>query len=142
MDQERANHENALEKLRSDLMRETTHHLRAINDKLAIYRMVVDLIIEVLGDFDRNGSSRQPLNPDRMDHFNRQRMRVYGYLAMMTSQNIMDAQDNLMDYLLEVAFGNRDYIWGEVRELAINLLNEMRKDLKFDVSPISYNGRL
>ncbi len=50
-------------------------------------------------------------------------MRVYGYLAMLAPQSVMDAQDKLMDHLLKIANGSEGYEWQWVRELAINLLN-------------------
>lgn len=64
------------------------------------------------------------------------------YLAMVASQNIMDAQDRLVDRIILIANGEKSYVWSEIRELALALLNEIRKDLKFDESPIAYNGLL
>lgn len=157
MDKERAQHEKdlaalraklegdtarGLEALRTDLSIFKEQHLKGFHDKLSIYRMVVDLIVEVLGDFDLAHENHVQLNPQRMDQFNRQRMKAYGYLAMLASQQIMDAQDKLMDHLLKVAQGTKPYVWDEVRGLVINLLNAVRVDLKFDENPIAYRGEL
>jgi hypothetical protein len=69
-------------------------------------------------------------------------MRVYGYLAMVAPQAVMDAQDALMDKILLIAQGKEKYIWAEIRELALALLNELRRDIAIDKSLISYNGKL
>lgn len=157
MDKERAEHERDLAALRSKLEGDTARglealrtdlsifkeqHLKGFHDKVSIYRMVADLIVEVLGDFDLAQENSTRLNPQRMDQFNRQRMKAYGYLGMLASQQIMDAYDKLMDHLLVVSQGTRPYVWNEVRGLAINLLNEIRADLKFDETPIAYRGAL
>ncbi len=157
MDKERAQHEKELAELRAKLEGDTARgletlrtdlsifkeqYLKGFHDKLSIYRMVVDLIVEVLGDFDLAQKTNTPLSPHRMDQFNRQRMKAYGYLGMLASQQIMDAQDKLMDHLLVVSQGGKPYVWGEVRNLAINLLNSIRVDLKLDETPISYRGAL
>jgi len=157
MEQDRAKHAADLEALRASLAQDNNreleqmkhdlsifkeHHLRGLNDKLLTYRLVIDLIAEVLADFDLAMETGKKIPPDRFDHMNRLRLKAYGYLAMMASQPLMDAQDQMMDYLLQVANGSKDYDWPHVRGLAHGLLNEMRKDLKFDETPITYNGEL
>ncbi len=157
MEKDRAKHAEALERLRITLARDNDHeiekiksdlsifkehHLRGLNDKLLTYRLVIDLIAEVLADFDLAMETGQKISAERFDHMNRQRLKAYGYLGMMASQTLMDTQDQMMDYLLQVAHGNKKYDWPHVRKLAHNLLNEMRKDLKFDEVPITYNGEL
>ncbi|MEM0516715.1 hypothetical protein WCN91_15075 [Pseudoalteromonas sp. YIC-827] len=114
------------------------------SDKIAIYRMVIDTVAEILAAFDSH-SSRQ-LSPEdarnALNTFNRDRIRLYGYLGMLAPQSVMDAQDKLIDLLLLVANGNTVYDWAAVRELALSLINEVRKDVGIDKSPISYNGDL
>lgn len=146
MAKERAKHDAELTALRVKLESEVSilkeHYLRGFNDKLVAYRMVIDLVSEVLGDLDAARNTSRTLSPERKDATNRLRLKIYGYLAMMAPQNVMDAQDNLMDYLIEVINGKSNYDFGKTRSLAISLLNEMRKDIKIDVSPISYHGGL
>ena len=69
-------------------------------------------------------------------------MMLYGYLAMLAPQNVMDAYDKLMDHLLQIFHGTKQYLWTEVRALAISALNEIRKDVGIDKSPIEYRGEL
>lgn len=133
-----------LELLKRQLEIGTTTHLREIADKLAIYRAVVDLVSEVLGDFDQ--FSREGVQfedgPKRLERFNRQRLKIYGYMAMLAPQNVMDAYDALSDHLLLVAQGERLYSWDGTRKLAIALLNEVRADVGLNKTPIQYRGTL
>lgn len=125
-----------------DLIKETT--LRFQNDKILTYRAIIDVVSRMLSSFDANEMGR--LAPHeankRFDEFNEQRIRVYGYLAMLAPQSVMDAQDKLMDRLLEISHGSAEYVWEDIRGLALNMLNEVRKDIGIDSSPILYNGIL
>ncbi len=125
-----------------DVIKETT--LRFQNDKILTYRAIVDVVARILASFDSHQMGRlQPHETaSRFDEFNEQRIRVYGYLAMLAPQAVMDAQDHLMDHLLKISHGSIKYEWSKVRELAINLLNEIRKDVGIDKSPIEYRGEL
>lgn len=157
MTKERAYHERELEKLRSELERSTQKEiehikkqlavlqqedLRKFHDKVSTYQCFIDLIADILGDFDLYFHiKRQPLPEKAFDDFNRKRLRLYGYLAILVRQEILDAQDQLMDHLLRIAVGSVEYDWNTVRTLGLNLINEIRKDLGFEGS-IRYNGAL
>jgi len=125
-----------------DVFKETT--LRFQNDKILTYRAIVDVVARILSSFDAHQMGRlQPHEAgSRFDEFNEQRMRVYGYLAMLAPQPVMDAQDQLMDHLIKISHGSEKYEWPKVRGLAINLLNEIRKDIGIDKSPVEYRGEL
>ena len=144
LESERHKYAGDLEKTKRDLdvLKETT--LRFQNDKLLTYRAVIDVVSRILADFDAYKLGR--LDPaesgKRFDEFNEQRIRVYGYLAMLAPQTVMDAQDRLMDYLIRIANGSEAYDWEKVRDLAISMLNEIRVDIGIDKAPISYNGEL
>lgn len=136
--------ESELEKTKRelDVIKETT--LRFQNDKILTYRAIVDVVARILSAFDSHQMGRlQPQEAgSRFDEFNEQRLRVYGYLAMLAPQSVMDAQDQLMDYLIKIANGSVGYEWQKVRDLAINMLNEIRKDIGIDKNSISYRGEL
>jgi hypothetical protein len=138
------NLESVLEKTKRelDIIKETT--LRFQNDKILTYRAIVDVVARILSSFDSHQMGRLQAHEagSRFDEFNEQRIRVYGYLAMLAPQSVMDAQDQLMDYLLKIATGEDEYEWEKVRGLALNLLNEVRKDVGIDKSPIEYRGEL
>jgi hypothetical protein len=131
-----------IEGLKSDLNIYQEKHLRGFNDKIQTYRLMTDIIAEMLGDYDKVVLTNQRVPLDRLDATNRARIRVYGYLGMMAPQSVMDAQDQLFDYLILVAGGKHRYDWARARGLALTLLNEIRKDIGIDVTPIAYNGAL
>jgi hypothetical protein len=113
-------------------------------DKTVIYRMVIDTVAEILAAFDAHYTRK--LSPEEakqaLESFNKDRLRLYGYLGMLAPQTVMDAQDALIDRLLLVSYGNASYEWAEIRELALFLINEIRKDIGIDKNPIAYNGEL
>ncbi|WP_350237968.1 hypothetical protein U1R68_11850 [Pectobacterium colocasium] len=125
-----------------DLMKDKYVSIR--NDKVLIYRGVIDLIASLLAKLDAYSINRlsQDEAMKHFDEFNEQRIRLYGYMAMFAPQNVMDTQDELIDYLLQVAYGKRLYEWEEVRAMALALINEIRKDVGIDQAPIEYNGKL
>jgi hypothetical protein len=129
-------------KRKLDFVKETT--LRFQNDKIQTYRAIVDVVSRMLASFDSHQSGRLDQNEagSRFDEFNENRMKVYGYLAMLAPQSVMDSQDELMDHLLKIANGTETYEWQKVRELTINLLNEVRQDIGIDKSKIEYRGEL
>ncbi|TVL99201.1 MAG: hypothetical protein CV087_19040 [Candidatus Brocadia sp. WS118] len=130
MVQDRAKYEQALAKLQAELRhdseRELTNikndldifkekHLRGHSDKIAIYRLAVDIIAEKLGDLDYISLTKQ-MPPDALqkyDKFNRARIKAYGYLAMLAPQNVMDALDALFDHLILIAQGKEQYECGK-----------------------------
>ncbi len=157
METERHRHEQALTELRakleqtnqqsieffkSDLNIFKEKHLKGFHDKIQVYRLMIDIISDILGDFDSIQLTGQPLPRERFDTLNRARIRIYGYIGMIAPQAVMNAQDQLMDYLLEVADGNKPYVWVKVREFSLALINEVRKDIGIDVDSITYNGNL
>ena len=125
-----------------DIYKETVLSVR--NDKVVTYHAAVDVVSHILSALDSHESGRvTPVDAGKIfDNFNEQRMRVYGYLAMFAPQSVMDAQDELMDYVLKITGGTEKYQWESVRQKAINFLNEVRKDIGIDKNPISYNGEL
>ncbi|EKO3944675.1 hypothetical protein F7U70_003593 [Vibrio fluvialis] len=117
-----------------------SHH----SDKIAIYRMVIDTVAEILAAFDAHQNRKLSTTEanETLEKFNKDRIRLYGYLGMLAPQSVLDAQDKLVDRLILVANGNADYEWAVVRELVLKLINELRIDIGIDKSAISYNGQL
>ncbi|WP_375749995.1 hypothetical protein [Vibrio sp. HN007] len=144
LEQEKNRMATELEAVKRDLDLAKDKLLSNHSDKIAIYRMVLDTVADILAAFDANET--QKLTPEEatkaFNSFNKNRIRLYGYLGMLAPQEVMDAQDKLVDLLLLVSHGNATYDWEQVRELALGLINEVRKDIGIDKSPISYNGKL
>lgn len=133
-----------LERERSELSILKETFLKEHNEKIATYKTAVDVVAKVLADLDKWSLGDLPVQKGKAAYhsFNEQRIKVYGYLAIVAPQTVMDAQDALMDKILLIAQGQEKYIWAEIRELALALLNQIRTDIAIDKSPIYYNGKL
>ncbi|VVP04670.1 hypothetical protein PS900_03024 [Pseudomonas fluorescens] len=125
-----------------DVLKEKT--LRFQNDKILAYREITEIIAKLLAIMDaENGrivgwdTAKGPVH-----EFNEQRLKLYGYLAMLAPQAVMDAQDDLVDHLLLTASGDVDYKWSEVREKVLFLLNAVREDIGLAAGSIVYKGKL
>ncbi|MDO9532914.1 MAG: hypothetical protein Q7O12_12395 [Deltaproteobacteria bacterium] len=136
--------QTTIDNLKHDLELYKEKYLKEHKDKIEIYRLVINTVSDLLADFDVISITQNP-PPDtliKFDKFNRNRMMLYGYLAMLAPQNVMDAYDKLMDHLLQIFHGQNQYVWSEVRSFALSALNEIRKDIGIDKSPIEYRGEL
>lgn len=159
MEAERARYVQDLERLRAELHHASEanlasmkskidiykeKHLKGHADKLAIYRRVTDVVVELLGNLDKMPLLNAPQKNmiESWDRFNCGRMKVYGYLAMLAPQRVMDAMDGLMDHLILITQRKESYEWPRVRELVYTLLNEVRRDIGIDTTPIEYRGKL
>jgi hypothetical protein len=157
MNADKARHEAELARLRSDLDKSNQveverirtelaflkeHRLRDASDKVVIYRTFIDLISEFLAKFENAIENGSKLSGVQLTEFNRQRIRIYAYLALTAPQEVMDAHDKLIDHILNVAAGQFEYSWSTVRTFAIAMINECRKDIGLNTTSISYNGDL
>ncbi|MBN46061.1 MULTISPECIES: hypothetical protein [unclassified Methylophaga] len=152
------NHAIELEKITKELQRESdekltsiTHefeilkntHLREHSDKLIIYRTAMELVATMLAKLELIVmEKRPPLTDIELETFEAERLRIYAYLAMLAPQEVMDANDNLTDLLLEVVHQNKQTDWITIRGLALKLINSMRRDIGLNKTPIQYNGEL
>jgi len=157
MANEKAEHEKRLAELRADLEKANDtelskikneldifkeKHIKGHSDKIDIYRAVVDIIGNFIADLDVISQSQEVPGdlPKRIDQFNRERMRVYGYLAMLAPQNVLDSYDNLIEYIFEVLEGKNVYEFTEVRRRALVMLNTVRVDVGIGDAQVTYNG--
>ncbi len=131
----------------TDIYREK--HLKAHQDKINIYRLTADIVADLLAEVSTaviksaaSGGMPVPLPPDVWERFTKGRIRMYGYLAMLAPQEVMDSSDLLMDHLISTCEGREVYDWRKIRSLAIAMLNTVRKDIGIDVTPIDYRGKL
>ncbi len=99
-------------------------------------------MVELLNEFARFLAAVETAGSaqDIRHTFDRKRMALYGYLGMLAPQAVMDAQDALVDHLLDLMDGQASYEWTKIRSLAIALINEIRIDLGVDPTRIEYRG--
>lgn len=137
-----ASNQARLAEIQRDVAIYQEKHLGAHRDKIDAYRKVVDVVAPLLAAFDRFALGLCTLQELRsaIGRFDEDRIRLYGYLALVAPQSVMDSQDALMDYLLGVFDGSQPGEWKKIRTLTLNLINEARKDVGIDSSPIEYRG--
>jgi hypothetical protein len=166
MVKDRAEYAQELERLRAQLLRENEKELSNIRNELDIYkekhlkghivkietyRLGADILAEILGDLDvMNITGNLPLDPQkvldpqilqRLSQLGRASLKLYGYLAISAPQKVMDANDELRDYLDSILYGGEKYEPAKVYQLALKLANEIRKDIGIDESPLEYKGK-
>jgi len=159
MEKDRHRHSEELENLRANLHAKNEKHLKQLqseidlfneknlkahNDKLSTYRMGIDIVAAILADMEKfdEGRITQEEKIIIKDRFTYERIRLYAYLGMLSPQSVMDAQDMLIDYLLLIMNGRDRYQWGKIRELSLNFMNEIRKDIGINETTIKYRGKL
>jgi len=127
--------ETALEKLKSELDLIKNANITALNEKVKIYRLATDIFSDLIANIDDD-----IITIENKHLFNRERLKLYGYMGMIAPQPVMDACDNLTDYMFDIFEKENEYNWKILRKFALDLLNEIRKDININVSEIIYNG--
>lgn len=156
MDNERHKHERELEALRASLKAKNDEqltaissdyeifkqtHLREHNDKLVIYRASIDSVASILAKIELLViGERDDLSGEEKEAFENDRLRIYGYLAMLAPQNVMDANDAFVDLLLALIYDGEKTDWKTVRDSALRLTNAMRADIGLNKEPVTYKG--
>ncbi|MGY4041999.1 hypothetical protein [Aeromonas hydrophila] len=153
---EKANHEQKLEYLRVQLQKENQLHLAELNngleiykqthlrehsDKLVIYRATIELTAIMLAKVEMIALQyKRELSPEEKEKFEIERLKIYGYLAMIAPQEVMDANDVFVDQLLAIVFDGKVTSWETIRTKLLYLTNSMRRDIGIDKSDVAYNG--
>lgn len=133
--------EEQLASLRAQLDVAKETYVREHLDRMTIYRAAIDLIAGIVAKIQMILQRRRgPLTPDELHEFEVQRLRVYAYLAMHAPQSVMDAHDAVTDLILAIVYDGQDTTWEHFRALALQFLNEVRKDVGIRPEPIAYRG--
>ncbi|WP_376890734.1 hypothetical protein, partial [Aeromonas veronii] len=106
-----------------------------------IYRATIDLVAIMLAKVEMIVlRHKRELSPEEKESFETERLKIYGYLAMIAPQEVMDANDAFIDQLLAIIFDGETTSWEEIRAKALCLTNAMRRDIGIDKSDVAYNG--
>ena len=128
------------EKLRNDREIKKHRDLQGFNDRLVIYRLIVDMTSEILAEIVFCLQSGQKLPHDKFIAFDKTRMKTFGYLCVYASQESIDAHERMIEYILDVVQGKNKGEWPEVRDRVIALLNTFREDYDSSLPKATYNG--
>jgi hypothetical protein len=138
---ERAKHSEALESIKKELdilkQKELTRHF----DKLAIYKDIVHLVSEILRELEAVATSKQDkINPEIEHSFALSRNKAYGYITLVSNQEVMDTYNDMIDFFIPVMYEGKEESWVDMRSKADIMLNAMRSDLGIQDSKIIYRG--
>lgn len=138
---ERAKHSEALESFKKELdllkQKELSRHF----DKLSIYKDVVHIVSEILRELEAVTTSKQDsINPDIEYNFSLNRTKAYGYIVLVSSQEVMDSYNEMIDFFIPIIYEGEKSTWREMRLKADRMLNAMRTDLGIQESNIVYRG--
>lgn len=138
---ERAKHSEVLESVKKELdllkQKELSRHF----DKLSIYKDVVHLVSELLRELEAVTTSKQDvINPDIEHAFALNRNKVYGYIVLVSSQDVMDRYNEMIDFFIPIIYEGQKGKWTEMRSKADSMLNAMRVDLGIQEGRVVYRG--
>lgn len=138
---ERAKHEEALEDIKAKIValkqKELTRHF----DKLAIYKDIVHIVCEMLRELEAVATKKQTnISPEAERTFALNRTKAYGYISLISSQEVMDRYNDLIDALIPLVYEGQTTTWQQIRAKADAMLNSMRKDLGITEGDIVYRG--
>lgn len=137
----KAKNEAALEDLKTQLDTLKQKELSRHFDKLAIYKDVVHIVSEILRELEAVASSKQEaFNKDVEHSFALNRNKAYGYIALVSSQEVLNRYNDMIDFFIPVLYEGKKATWVEMREKADSMLNAMRADLGIKDGPVNYQG--
>lgn len=111
-------------------------------DRLATYRLVVDVMAHLYADLYQAVREGR-FEPGIVDRYNEGWVRCYGYLSILAPQAVMDAFDELNDYILAAFKGHAPLQeWAVSRTHALAFLNAIRRDIGLTEGSIEYKGKL
>jgi len=125
-----------VEREKTKLEKEKTNFTKALNEKIDIYKKAIDIYSELLNNFDYNNITKE-----QRYNFNKERMRLYGYMGLIAPQEVMSTFDSLTDYLFDVMEQKESYDWVKVRNHSLKIINSIRKDIGINDSDIIYKGK-
>lgn len=138
---ERAKHSETLENLKNELdllkQKEITRHF----DKLSIYKDIVHIVSEILRELEAiTTTKKETISPEVEHRFALNRTKAYGYISLVSNQEVMDKYNDMIDFFIPLIYENKEATWTEMRMKADLMLNAMRLDLGIEDSKVIYRG--
>ena len=104
---------------------------------------IIHFICEILRELEAvDLGTKAQVSQSVKDNFSLLRNKAYGYITLVSNQDVMDKYNDLSDYLLPIMFEGQTGEWVEMRIKADSMLNAMRKDLGINEGEVVYRGNL
>ncbi len=136
MTRETAKHAQELEALRSQLQANLHKASQAYTQKLELYWLVAQPIVDLVVELDNAGECR----PEVLQEFERRRLNTTAMLGMFASGAVFNAYNDLIDYMFDALEGKHPLSFAEFRLRALRLLTEIRKDVGIHTDDLLYRG--
>lgn len=138
---ERAKHAEKLESIKLELdvlkQKNVTRH----QDKLNAYRDVISILSEILRELEAVAIGKQKTISNEAEiYFSKNRTKAYGYISLVSNQEVMDQFNDLFDFLIPIIYEGKEGSWVDMRRKADAMLNAMRRDLGVNDGDIVYRG--
>jgi hypothetical protein len=138
---ERAKHAEDLENIKAELEVLKTKDVTRHHDKLSTYREVIGIVSVMLSELEEVSSGKkETISTEAEKYFSVNRSKIYGYISLVSNQEVMDGYNELFDYLIQIIYSGEKGEWSEMRDKADVMLNAMRQDLGINEGNISYRG--
>ncbi|MGJ5634074.1 hypothetical protein [Nostoc sp. CALU 1950] len=117
------------------------NHLAFHRYKLELYRSLAEPLLDFVNEiiFHQALGDETTINQSILYEFNKKRLKNHAELVMFAPQNVIDAYDEAIDYILKYINGE-EFNWKEFRKYALQVLNRMRNDIGINEGDIKYNG--
>ncbi|GAA67931.1 hypothetical protein P20429_2050 [Pseudoalteromonas sp. BSi20429] len=136
------NAQKEIEKLKADVEIFKTKEIESFKDKINIYRQAMDIISEALADLDlyRNKELDEEAKKKSFHKFNVSRLKNRAYMAMLSSPEIVQSFDTLIDEIISIYNSEKEYCWVTIRNISIPIIDTLRKDIAMSEGEIRYVG--
>ena len=136
------NAQKEIEKLKADVEIFKTKEIESFKDKINIYRQAMDTISEALADLDlyRNKELDEEAKKKSFHKFNVSRLKNRAYMAMLSSPEIVQSFDTLIDEIISIYNSEKEYCWVTIRNISIPIIDTLRKDIAMSEGEIRYVG--
>jgi len=116
-------------------------HEKAHADKLSAYHDAIHRVAKFFGDLNALHLNLPGARPflESFAEFESARFEVYGRMALVAPQSVMNAYDELVVMFLDNALKGTTPDWARTRELALGWINAARQDIGVVITEIGYS---
>jgi len=133
---EKAKFESELEHLKAELNEEFEKNHLNYKEKIELYKEVSNPIIDIIILVHHQGKP----TAEQMAVFDKRRLLITAQLAMFAPQSVFNKYNGFIDYIYNSFEGKEEYSFSKFREIALQFLSEIRKDIGVYTDNVTYTG--
>lgn len=136
MAKETAKYGREIENLKARLQEQLDRSSHTYRLKIELYKEVSEPIIDLIVKVEHN----EGLRVENVRDFDKDRLYTTALLAMFAPQSVFDAYNRIIDYIYNSFEEKEQYSFPRFRELALEFLSEVRKDIGLYTDSVEYTG--